>query len=962
MDWGIRRVIGLCCALALSLGVMACEDPAAPIVSATELHLRQIYDAGEWLKRVPVQLATSLYVRSKVESFLADLELPRAVHQRVTRRLDSEDFVDELIPFLLFVREMYKPPEGFSSRDFDEYFRAHFRPRDDIPGLTHDMFAWKRKKAEDGGGELPGLAPDVAQELVMLYDALYLQEHAAATAVDERLACESRQSGPALEAITQRATSSIRSLVGALRRQMAGADESGTESEIGDALQGLLDDPDRLEAATAAVVRFIDQTVCRNYRFFAARAFRAKQLERWMLAELDAPGGGELWAYLEHANRERRYGAVIVVDGLQGRLMEALAAGKADAPFLRAIAAEQRARGGAPPRASSLRAPDPQQTDFLEHLTEHDFAHPHYLRFFKRLQSDPDAAWIPVGISTTPTISVRNIPISLTGAPVAGPHSTGLPNFHFVDRHYQKNGETRGRAYYFYGSDAVELVSLTQRAGMQTLPERLPHLSSLSCTAQYDEAAQFGIDALLNLGLGERLRDFGDRLCAAELERRARTERELRGRRQELLALRDELIRQHAWWKLWTRFGQSTERGLAERYIAEIANDEQRAMPELLLYYNPWPDHFAHFEGPFADEIISPSGELNRLDYWLTRIQRAYEDAGVMGRAVFGMAGDHGLSPVFHLLNPEVEIFDALREEGIDFRLEKISSDEGEGPKLTNPFDPPSMKGIDVVVASTAGGNYMLDLFEDQGEGFTSQPLARDLRAIRPLAAAPDSRSIDLLAEITTRLGDSLDYLAVRDEACSPERCSVRVMRNPGEPAEGLIRREGRRIHYSFEGSDPLDTGSYSQYEELSEQDRAEHARLRRRCLAAAPNLRDSWCTEREWRQLTSFTPRPDSVVQLSHLYDSERAGSVNLFPREGVGYNSQVPGRHAGESFHEKNAFVAIWGDPLQSRGPKPPRRSAVNGSVPMLIFEWLGETTPIQGRDGWGYQGLEGVLQSAR
>jgi hypothetical protein len=187
-------------------------------------------------------------------------------------------------------------------------------------------------------------------------------------------------------------------------------------------------------------------------------------------------------------------------------------------------------------------------------------------------------------------------------------------------------------------------------------------------------------------------------------------------------------------------------------------------------------------------------------------------------------------------------------------------------------------------------------------------------------------------------------------------------MRNPGEPAEALIRREGRRIHYSFEGDDPLDTGSYSRYEDLSERDRAEHAQLRARCLAAAPNLRDSWCTESEWRQLTSFTPRPDSVVQLSHLYDSERAGSVNLFPREGVGYNSRVPGRHAGESFHEKNAFVAIWGEPLQSRDAQPPRRSAVNGSVPMVVFEWLGETTPIQGRDGWGYQGLEGILPSAR
>ena len=69
----------------------------------------------------------------------------------------------------------------------------------------------------------------------------------------------------------------------------------------------------------------------------------------------------------------------------------------------------------------------------------------------------------------------------------------------------------------------------------------------------------------------------------------------------------------------------------------------------------------------------------------------------------------------------------------------------------------------------------------------------------------------------------------------------------------------------------------------------------------------ERWCNEAEWRRLSSFTPRPDAVTQLAHLYDSDRAGSVNLFPRAGVGYNSTVPGRHAGESFHEKNAFVAV-------------------------------------------------------
>ncbi len=65
-----------------------------------------------------------------------------------------------------------------------------------------------------------------------------------------------------------------------------------------------------------------------------------------------------------------------------------------------------------------------------------------------------------------------------------------------------------------------------------------------------------------------------------------------------------------------------------------------------------------------------------------------------------------------------------------------------------------------------------------------------------------------------------------------------------------------------------------------------------------------TWCDEQEWQQLTRFTPRPDSVNQLAELYEEERAGTMNLFPKQGVGYNTKVPGRHAGESYLEKMRF----------------------------------------------------------
>lgn len=64
---------------------------------------------------------------------------------------------------------------------------------------------------------------------------------------------------------------------------------------------------------------------------------------------------------------------------------------------------------------------------------------------------------------------------------------------------------------------------------------------------------------------------------------------------------------------------------------------------------------------------------------------------------------------------------------------------------------------------------------------------------------------------------------------------------------------------------------------------------------AVSDNVR-SWCTEQEWRELTAYTARPDSVNQLAKLYEEDRAGTINLFPKFGVGFNTKVPGRHAGD------------------------------------------------------------------
>jgi len=110
-----------------------------------------------------------------------------------------------------------------------------------------------------------------------------------------------------------------------------------------------------------------------------------------------------------------------------------------------------------------------------------------------------------------------------------------------------------------------------------------------------------------------------------------------------------------------------------------------------------------------------------------------------------------------------------------------------------------------------------------------------------------------------------------------------------------------------------------------------------------------SWCNEKEWRYLTSFTSNPDSVGQISHIYDIDIAGTINLFPKDGIGYNSKVPGRHAGEHFHEKDAWVGIWGPPVKASSKL---RTQVNGSVPVVIYEYLNGSKVDKSDVGWGYE----------
>ena len=700
----------------------------------------------------------------------------------------------------------------------------------------------------------------------------------------------------------------------------------------------------KAQALTVTLIDFVRLNVLKAYRQFVFQTEREQALNAWMQDTFD-DNSDDLIAFLK-SQQQRRHSVQVTVDGLQQSLIEGLV--DQSKPFIHKAYQLHQERAAVKPKTEVTQEPEhQQQVKFMAQLAKEAYSDPNYLPFFKRLYRDNPHSITQVGISSTPTISVRNLPIIKTGAKVSGEGGTGIPNFHFVDR-------DRDRAYYFFGNDALQLDRLMESHGVRTMFDRLAYLITLNCNGQYDWNAHTSYDGLVNLGLGEVQRDYGEKRCIRELQERAKVEVKLKKDRAELI----EDIRGYQGIWFVDVFTKLTKKWKIEKAISELAKLDGQGMPDHTLIYNPWPDHFAHFTGPFSDEIIMPTGELNRLDFWLEKTEQAYRNAGIYDQTLWGMAGDHGLSPVFYALNPERQVFDNLSKKlGYPLLVKKISSDEGEGPKITNALNYESNKGIDVVVASTAGGNMMMDFFNAKS-GWEAQPVYSELINWTPINAPMQSDTVDIVTETVNSLSESLDYMVLRQRSCQAEGCLVRLIgHRDGVRHDELVERRGDKLFYSSaKGGSPklLDITSLNPYRNSPSQAEIEHfSELQNLCItqAKADDV-NSWCNVEQWRDLTRFTSRPDSVNQLARLYDETRAGTINLFPKAGIGFNTKVPGRHAGESFSEKDAFIGFWGIPI---GPNASTlKIEENGSLAPTLYEFLTGEQVISGENGWGYPSL--------
>lgn len=741
-------------------------------------------------------------------------------------------------------------------------------------------------------------------------------------------------------------------IIGILKQATLNMDEGETKHALlsiisdNDPKQALKPD-NKAQALTITLIDFVRLNVLKAYRQFVYQDEKQQRLNQWLQTTFDKQPE-HLIAFLQ-SQQKRRIAVQLTVDGLQQGLIQGLIT--PNSPFItHAYQQHQNRLTLNSPIAQGVPQHKPAM-GFLHKLSEQTYHDPHYLPFFKGLYRQYSNSITQFGISSTPTISVRNLPIIKTGAKVAGKQGTGIPNFHFVDR-------DKDRAYYFFGNDALQLDKLLQANGVQTMFDRLIHLKTLNCNAQYDWNAHTSYDGLINLGAGEQRRDFGEKRCLKELNERAKVEPVLNKMRQTLIE-NISAYQQISPWRFYTKL---TRKWKIEQDLENYSKLDAKGIPDFTLVYNPWPDHFAHFVGPFSDEIIMPSGELNRLDYWITQIEKTYQQAGVYDQTLWGMAGDHGLAPVYYTLNPEKLIFPSIEAQfGYPLTIKKISSDEGEGPKITNALNPSSNKNSDAVIASTAGGNFMIDLFNAQ-QGWATQPVYQELIQWRPITAK-HTITVDIVSETLDALSDTLDYMVVREKNCTEDHCQIRLIGNRlGQRHDEIIINRDQRFYYGAINDKNaftnhvtlLDVQSLNPYQaKPSKQTITRLTQLRTLCIQQAlPQDSNTWCNAKQWRELTQWTPRPDSIVQLAQLYASERAGTINLFPREGIGYNTKVPGRHAGESYLEKDAFLGFWGTPIGSDAI--PLISEANGSLAPTLFEYLTEEPVKAGENGWGYPSL--------
>ena len=909
--------------------------------SSVEL-LADMFQAPVAITDENVRAAIKGVNKQAVALFIRSCDLPDDVERRLTDLVASDRIDRVTVPFVYYLYELYGAPVTADDEDVKPigYDEPVDTPAVDGPGLATLV------------RQSPRIRKHVINAL-RLFDALFLRVKPGA------------ENEPVHWRYDEAAYRDIKAIFREVAGEMLGRSDDALnrpdaeKSEYVAALEEILRDDERLSDFVEFFADFIRDLADNWLQSFVERAERKRQRSAWVENCIATRRNYAIADYAS-SQSQRKLAVHIAVDGLQGKLLEGLAqlsqhdTDSSGARYVQQIVERHQQPSMSPaayPEAERAGLP-PLGNDIVE-LAEHPSNRPDFLENFKQRVFSPDAEAVIVNVATvdTPTISVRNLPIIYSGHAVAGPFGTGIPNFSYLDRR-------SGRGWYFWGSDVLDFRRIFANReqeiphsekrpacqGARTLFQRLWRYNTVSAMPTVDTGALEKISAEVGTAIGEVQRNFIEKAIVLRLRRRAKIEQELSDRRRWLIDHRnvnDGLLSE----LVFSPFELKTFRDHA-RYLAE---HEDEGLPDYLLWYNPWPDHFAHGKGPYSDAIVGRNGEYDRLDWFFGHVVDVYRP--YLDRTLFGVVSDHGLIYTPRLVSTEKVLFEAMRHEGIEIKVQKLTQDEGGLPAIHGRDRLRPARPYDAVVGSTAGGSYIIDLFEIAGlegddEAWQRHPDYHQLREHKLLSG----QTVDFIERLQRHLHDVMDLALVREYGPKPGQqwpaevdAVVRIV-TPDRGEARIVRlgasekHERDRFRYRYEilgESDPLALVESIRAELIpTDGPKLEEIRDRlRECLDATEGASD-----RQWQEVLSYTSRPDVIHQFSHLYDCDRAGTINVFPLPHVGFNSSVPGRHAGESFGEKNGTQLYFGAGLK----RSQIQTARNGSLPVTIYHWLvGDST---------------------
>lgn len=882
----------------------------------------------------PISHIMNYVNKEGVVLFVRSSDLPADVEGRLVDMVNGERFRRVTVPFVYYLYYLYGAP-----RTSEEKMLVDL-------GYNESAEAEREVAGPGGLSKLVRRSRSVRKHVataLMLFDALFLRTRPETGDKD-------------IKAILHEMGNEMFSkLDDALTREVE-------ENEYVNALKEMLRDDQRLTEFVEFFTDLIRELSDSWLRSFVRRERRKELRLAWMQEQIARNRYYEIADYAR-TRAERKLIFHLVVDGLQGKLLEGLVQlssgdreGTAARYVVELVRLHQAPRMD--PSRHKPKMPPGLGKDILE-LVEKTPKRPTYLENFKKYVFSPDAQSVIVNVATadTPTISLRNLPIIYSGHKVAGPFGTGLPNFSYLDRRTE-------RGWYFWGSDVLYMRKIfgnneqhiprgqkrSEGPGARTLFERLWRYNTVSCMATVDTGALEKISSEAGMAVGELKRNFIEKVIVLRFRQRAEMERELNKRRRWLMEHRN-LSRSFLASLLLSPVELKTFHDFA-RFLAE---HEDEGLPDYVLWYNPWPDHFAHYEGPYSDAIIGYRGEYDRLDFYLGKMIEIYQSVKIddgrsnyADRTLFGVVSDHGLVYTPQVISMDELLFEDMRRDGIHITYQKLTHDEGGLPAIHGRNEIRPTRPYDAVVGSTAGGSYIIDLFTIRGllgddATWERHPDYHQLRHHQLLSG----QGIDWIEQLKRRLKDTMDLALIREYGPSPGRVwppevesVVRIITpDRGEARILRIRKmnpEGRiRQAYLY------------RYEVLGQQDPMRLLEAIRAYLipAGGPSkeeVRNSLsrciesrhgCDDQQWHRLLSYTLRSDVIFQFSHLYDSDRAGTINIFPLRHIGLNSSVPGRHAGEAFGEKNGTQLYWGAGLQ----RSLIQTARNGSLAVTLYHWL-------------------------